>query len=374
MDADEDMEDMENDDDLEEIMVDLEELDQDMEGSDALEAIFVGHEDLDEDTEEESEVDMEDPKEDVEDSEEDIEVPEIDMEDYEYVEGTKSTEEPTVQHVNYADDQQSLKPQPQPEARAKREPLRNIQFHHPIFGPRRSDFSIQITDYLKLLNTAVIKSRIYPQYWDVQEHLLPSELANAGTPLANLLPDPAIYCTGLYPTRAADIAGLYLATNTSSEEIMSARALCDPFLSKVLSSLTAPDYKTRVTPIKWGGSSLRGMAFRKLFHHICDHGPCKTITQAHIVRLQVSIFFAQMYYAQLQGNMQAAEESLESKWQRRHRLHIIDGCIARIMKSQGLSSPLAQSISVDEEWPEDGGPDGGRAPRRMLHGSGASQP
>lgn len=266
--------------------------------------------------------------------------------------------EATVQHIDHTGP-----PPPNP----PRSPSKTIQakaaqlrVRGPISHPKRYDFSFQLHKYLNLVELASIKSRIYPRFWPVNDKRLPGERNNP-VPLVDQLPDAAFWEIGLNPERANEVVTLYMVTNTRTKGDMLRRTQTHPFLIRVLGSLRDP----RASPLRLGTRGLYAMIFRRLFHHFCDNGASAgVITQAHLRKLSLIYRTATKFHR----GSEAGIYHVESSWLKhrgRGRRAQSDGYIEQMMKSKGMSSPLSESISADEEWPEGWGL--GSAPRKVLH-------
>lgn len=120
-------------------------------------------------------------------------------------------------------------------------------------------------------------------------------------------------------------------------------------------------------------NSLEAMTYRRLVAHFRQHrDKAKPVTFAQMMKLQLC-------YSRVAHQLKQLEHGLNLVFARtqvhprRNLRAFFHHDIALVMKSEGMSSRLSESISADERWP-DAWDDAIPVRRRKLHGLGAYRP
>lgn len=116
--------------------------------------------------------------------------------------------------------------------------------------------------------------------------------------------------------------------------------------------------------------SIEALVFRRLAEHFYTNGQdAKPATFAQLMKLNLSISRVSHQHEQQVNCMAAIRRRYGKSPYRRVRM-IRD--VASVMKSRGMGSPLYESISAEEEWPDDWSIT--RVKRRKIHGAGVARP
>lgn len=119
-------------------------------------------------------------------------------------------------------------------------------------------------------------------------------------------------------------------------------------------------------------NGLDAMVFRRLVEEFYRLGErARPFTFAHMMKLHLGLSRVSHQYQQQHFSINTIGRSRKVHPNRERRAQMSHDA-AIVMKSQGLSSPLSESISAKDEWPDEW--DIGPVKRRKIHGRGVRLP